>query len=137
MFSDVSNGDENDYGSHEDYEVGDQELDEKHADVAEEEDDEKVAQDAVPQLRRSTRAVTLTDSSMQRMVDNNVAEFGYHCAVVEHDFGDPVTQKQAYDSPFKEEWTWGWENTWAKTHQNTVILVFQVVLRVCIYTSEQ
>ena len=96
---DVSNGDENDYGSND----GD-EFDEKHVHVAEEEDDESVAQEVVPQLRRSTRAVTLTDSSMQRMVDNNVAEFGYQCAVVEHDFGDPVTQKQAYDSPFKEEW---------------------------------
>ena len=96
---DVSNGDENDYGSND----GD-EFDEKHVHVAEEEDDEIVAQEVVPQLRRSTRAVTLTDSSMQRMVDNNVAEFGYQCAVVEHDFGDPVTQKQAYDSPFKEEW---------------------------------
>ena len=99
--TDLNNGDEHGYGSDDlVYEVDD-EFDEKH--VSEAENDETAVQ-AVPQLRRSNRAVTLTDSSMQRMVDNDVTEFGYQLAVVEHDFGDPVTQKQAYDSPFKEEW---------------------------------
>ena len=57
-------------------------------------------------VRRSSRPISLSRTAMQQMVDNDVEEFGYSgaCVAVTHGIPDPVTQKQAYESPYKEDW---------------------------------